>query len=72
MSRGIASSVATWLAAPRAIASAGIPNTTHDCSASAIVIAPAFLSASMPSAPSVPMPVSSSATVGTPRRRAAA
>jgi hypothetical protein len=53
------------------MASAGIPKTTHDCSASAIVTAPAFFSASSPSAPSVPIPVSSSATVGTPRSRAA-
>ena len=52
---------------PSAIASAGMPNTTHDCSSSAIVSAPAWRSATMPSAPSEPMPVSSSATIGTPR-----
>lgn len=53
------------------MASAGIPKTTQDCSASAMVIAPALRSATMPSAPSLPIPVSSSATTATPRRRAA-
>ena len=71
MSRGIASSVATCIAPPRAIASAGIPNTTHDRSASAIVTAPACRNVTIPSAPSEPMPVRSSATIGTPRRVAA-
>ena len=58
------SSVATCFAPPRAIASFGMPKTTHDCSSSAIVSAPAFRSATIPSAPSAPMPVRRSATVG--------
>lgn len=45
---------------PRAIASFGMPNTTHECSSSAMVSAPDRRSATMPSAPSAPMPVSSS------------
>ena len=41
VSCGIASSVATCIAAPRATASPGIPNTTHDSRSCAIVTAPA-------------------------------
>ena len=66
MSVGICSSVETCSAAPRAIASRGMPKTTHEASSWAMVSAPAWRSASNPSAPSEPMPVSNAATIGTP------
>src|ERR1043166_4247702 len=70
MRPGICSSDATCTAPPRAIASFGIPNTTHDSSASAIVNAPAWRMETMPSAPSAPMPVRMSPTTATDCRRA--
>src|SRR5262245_18361650 len=55
--RSILASGSTWSAAPSAIASRGIPNTTHDASSWAMVRAPVRFISRRPRAPSAPIPV---------------
>ncbi|EAU64258.1 hypothetical protein STIAU_1721 [Stigmatella aurantiaca DW4/3-1] len=68
---GMSCNPTTCLAAPRRMASRGMPKTTELASSWASVTAPERLSASMPSAPSRPMPVSRQPMARPPSSRAA-